>query len=336
MAAFFQFRVAAAIKAAMPDPSFNLPLIVFLDRASLRTDIELRRPAHPHRWIEHQRTTPDEVAGRLAGAAVAVTNKAPITRATLAACPGLRLVAVAATGVDVVDLAAAAEHGVRVMNVPGYAAESVAEHVFALALALRRAIIPHRQEVLDGGWTRAPGFCLLAAPIQDLAGSTLGIVGAGAIGGRAAELGRAFGMQVLLAERPGAAPRDGRVAFDEVLQRADILSLHCPSTDETRGLIGAEALARMKPGAILVNTARGDLVDEAALLAALEAGRIGGAGLDVAAHEPPPAGSTILKLAARPDVIVTPHVAWASAQASRLLLDRLTANIEAFLGEREG
>lgn len=310
-------------------------LIVFLDRASLRTDIELRLPSIPHRWVEHQRTRPDQVAERLRGASIAITNKAPITRGTLQACPELQLVAVAATGVDIVDLAAAEEHGVKVMNVPGYAAESVAEHVFALVLELRRAISAHRQAVRDGAWTRSAGFCLLAAPMQDLKGSVLAIVGAGDIGRRTAEIGRAFGMQVILAERPGAEPRAGRVRFEAALEQADVLSLHCPSTSATRGMIGREALARMKPTAILVNTARGDLVDEAALLEALEQGRLGGAGLDVAAAEPPPEGASILKLAARPNVVVTPHVAWASAQACRLLLDRLIDNIERFVRERD-
>lgn len=310
-------------------------LIVFLDRASLRADIPMRRPAAPHRWVEHERTAPGEVAGRLAGATVAITNKAPISRRTLEACPQLKLVAVAATGVDIVDLAAAAEHGVTVMNVPGYAAESVAEHVLALILSLRRAIGAHQAAVADGGWTRAAGFCLLVSPIEDLAGSTLGVVGSGAIGDRVAELGRAFGMEVLKAERPGAdAVRPGRTPFEEVLARADVLTLHCPSTPQTRGLIGREALARMKPTALLINTARGDLVDEAALIEALEGGRLGGAGLDVAATEPPPAGAPILRLAARRDVVVTPHVAWASGQASRALVERVVVNIETFLAGR--
>jgi glycerate dehydrogenase len=312
-------------------------VIVFLDRATLRADVPLRRPGFPHRWIEHARTRPDEVADRLAQATIAITNKAPIGRAELDAARRLQLVAVAATGTNSIDLDAAAERGVKVMNVAGYAANSAAEHAFTLILALRRGLIAHRGAVLDGSWSRAGQYCCFASPIEDLAGSVLGIVGAGAIGSRTAEIGRAFGMEVLLAERPAAASvRPGRTAFETVLERSDVLSLHCPSTPQTRGLIGREALARMKPGAVLINTARGDLVDEAALLEALEAGRLGGAGLDVAPVEPPPPGALILKLAERPDVIVTPHVAWAGTAAIRTLAERLIDNIETFVRERDG
>jgi glycerate dehydrogenase len=311
-------------------------LIVFLDRATLRADVPLRRPAFPHRWVEHEASRPEEVAARLKGATVAITNKAQIGRRELEAAPQLQLIAVAATGTNVIDLQAAAERGVRVMNVQGYAANSAAEHVFTLILALRRGLIAHRQAVLDGDWTRTRQYCCFAQPIEDLAGAVLGIVGAGAIGARTAEIGRAFGMQVLLAERAGAASvRPGRSAFEQVLADSDVLSLHCPSTAETRGLIGREALARMKPTALLINTARGELVDEAALLEALQAGRLGGAGLDVAAVEPPPDGALILQLAQRPDVIVTPHVAWAGTAAIRTLNERLIDNIERFVAERE-
>jgi glycerate dehydrogenase len=311
-------------------------IIVFLDRATLRSDVPLRRPSFPHRWVEHPRTAPGEVAARIRDASIAITNKAPIGRAELQAAPGLQLIAVAATGTNVVDLEAAAERGVRVMNVAGYAADSAAEHAFALILALRRGLIAHRAAVLDGGWSRAGQYCLHVQPIADLAGSVLGVVGSGAIGARTAEIGRAFRMRVLQAERPGApAVRPGRTAFEQVLETSDVLTLHCPSTPETRGMIGREALARRKPGAILINTARGDLVDESALREALQSGRLAGAGLDVAAVEPPPPGALILQLAARPDVIVTPHVAWAGAQAVRMLNDRLIDNVEAFVRERE-
>jgi glycerate dehydrogenase len=311
-------------------------VIVFLDRATLRRDVQLRRPGFPHRWIEHDRTAPREVAARLTQASIAIPNKAPIRRAELDGAPHLQLIAIAATGTDIVDLEAAAERGVKVMNVAGYAASSAAEHAFTLILALRRGLIAHREAVLDGSWSGAGQYCCFAAPIEDLAGSVLGVVGAGAIGARTVEIGRAFGMEVLLAERPGAASvRSGRTAFESVLARSDVLSLHCPSTPETRGLIGRKALARMKPGAILINTARGDLVDEAALLQALESGRLAGAGLDVAPLEPPPADALILKLAQRPEVIVTPHVAWAGTAAIRALAERLIDNIETFVRERE-
>jgi glycerate dehydrogenase len=311
-----------------PEP----PLIVFLDQASFPETVHIRPPTAPHRWIDYPRTAASEAAARITGASVVITNKVRVDDAAMAGAPCLKLIAVAATGMDNVDQAAAAARGIAVRNVSGYAMAAVAEHAMMLMLALARRLDAHRAVVLDGTWSASPQFCVFAAPMRDLSGLTLGLIGAGAIAEALAERARTFGMRVLLAERRGAAAvRPGRTAFEAVLAQADVISLHCPLTDETRGLINAETLAAVKPGMILINTARGALIDEAALEAALDAGVVAGAGLDVAPTEPPPAGAPILRLAARADVIVTPHVAWASGAAMRTLADKVTATIEGFL-----
>jgi glycerate dehydrogenase len=285
--------------------------------------------------VEHDRTPPEEIPARAAGAEVLVTNKARLPAGVLDRLPGLRLVAVAATGVDHIDLAAAARRGIGVANVAGYAVRTVAEHVLGVLLALRRSLVRYNEAARTGRWSAAPAFCLHDWPIEDLAGSTLGIIGAGQNGQGVARLAQAFGMRVLLAERRGAATaRPGRVGFEQVLREADAITLHVPLTPETRHLIGAPELARMKPDAVLINTARGGVVDEAALLAALRAGRIAGAALDVLATEPPPADHPLLA-ADLPNLIVTPHVAWASRQAQQKLADEVVENIAAFRrGER--
>lgn len=311
------------------------PLIVFLDAASISPGARIRPPASPHRWAEHPRTAAGEVAERIAGARVVITNKVRVDDEAMAAAPHLGLIAVAATGMDNVDVAAAAARGIAVKNVTGYGTSAVAEHAMMLMLALARQLEPHRAAVLDGTWSASPQFCVFAAPMRELAGMRLGLIGAGAIAGALAERARAFGMEVALAERRGARPRPGRAAFEAVLGECDVISLHCPLTDETRNLLDQRTFAAMKPGMLVINTARGALVDEAALEAALDGGVVAGAGLDVAPAEPPPPGSAILRLAARPNVIVTPHVAWASAGAVRALADQVTANIEAFLERGE-
>jgi glycerate dehydrogenase len=273
------------------------------------------------------------VAERLAGATIAITNKVPLRAQVLERLPGLRLIAVAATGVDCVDWAWCHAHGITVCNIRGYAVRSVAEHVLMLMLALRRQLPALQADLRAGAWQRADAFCLLDRPIADLGGATLAIVGAGELGRAVARTGAALGMEVLLAERRGAEPRPGRVPFEEALTRADVLSLHCPLTPETRGLVGAAELAAMKPGAILINTARGALVDADALLTALAEGRLGGAGIDVLPEEPPRHGHPLLE-ANLPNLIVTPHVAWASASAMQALADQLIDNMEAFVAGR--
>lgn len=307
--------------------------IVFLDRATLLAD--LRIPDFDHAWVELPACAADQVAEQLWRATIAITNKAPITRAVLDASPKLRLIAVAATGTNNVDLEACRERGIAVCNIRGYARHTVPEHVFMLLLALRRNLLAWRATVQQGGWQQAEQFCLFDHEIHDLHGSTLGLIGYGNVGAGVERLAQAFGMQVLIAERKGAAEiRPGRVAFDEVLARADQISLHTPLTEDTRGLIGAREFGLMKRSAMLINTARGGVVDEAALVSALKTRRIAGAGFDVLSLEPPSQGNPLLDLNL-PNFLLTPHVAWSSREAMQALADQLIDNIEAFVRGEE-
>ena len=311
----------------------SMERIVFLDRASLRAT--LRTPAFAHAWVDHASTAPTETEARLEGASVAVVNKVKLPGDVLARLPNLRLVACAATGTDNVDLGWCRAHGLAVTNIQGYAVSAVPEHVFMLVLALRRRLLSYRADVAAGRWQRAESFCFFDHPIRDLAGATLGLIGRGTLGRAVERLATAFGMRVLWGERKGAGlVRDGYVPFGELLARSDVLSLHCPLTPETRGMLGLEELRAMKPSAVLINTARGGVVDEAALARALREGWIAGAGLDVLSQEPPRDGNPLLELDL-PNLILTPHVAWASEQAMQTLADQLIDAIEAFVrGER--
>lgn len=302
--------------------------IVFLDRDSLIA--ELRMPAFPHRWRDYPATAPEQVVERLRGATIAITNKVALREAALAQLPELELIAIAATGTDNVDLGYCHARGIRVANIRNYAVHTVPEHVFMMILALKRSLLGFRQDLADGHWQRAEQFCLFTQPIHDLHGATLGIVGRGALGRAVGRLGEAFGMRVRYAEQKGAAAvREGYAPFDEVLGAADVLTLHLPLTSATRNLIGEAELARMKRSAVLINTARGGLVDEAALARALVEGRLAGAGFDVLSVEPPRAGNPLLALDL-PNFILTPHVAWSSREAMQGLADQLVDNIEAF------
>ena len=302
-----------------------------LDAESLGPDLDhTRLEACVDAWDWYARTAPEEVAARIAPAAVVVTNKVALDAHAFAAAPHLRLVCVAATGVNNIDLDAAAHHGVTVCNATGYATPAVVQHTFALMLALATRLEAYHHAVRAGAWSRAPHFCLLDYPIQELAGATLGIVGHGELGRAVAALGRALGMDVQIAARPGSAtaPPD-RVAFPELLARADVLSLHCPLTEATQGLIDGRALAAMKPTGLLINTARGGLVDAPALAGALQRGDIAGAGIDVLEREPPPRNHPLLAEAI-PNLIVTPHCAWGTGAARQRLVTQIAANIEAF------
>ena len=309
---------------------------VFLDLASVdRGDLDL---AALHQaaasWATYAQTPAELTAARIGDAAVAVTNKVVIDRAVMAGCPGLRLICVAATGTNNVDLEAARERGIAVCNVTGYATPSVVQHVLALMLALTTRLAEHAAAAQDGRWAASDLFCVLDFPFRELAGKTLGIVGYGELGRGVARVAEAFGMSVLVAQRPGAPPQEGRLPLDELLARSDVVTLHVPLADNTRGLIGERELALMRPDALLIDTARGGIVDEAALIAALRAGRLGGAGVDVLAVEPPRGGSPLLE-ALPPNLIVTPHVAWASRESRQRLLDGVARNIEAFCAGRE-
>jgi glycerate dehydrogenase len=306
--------------------------IVFLDRSTIAPQIRLRRPRFEHELIEHERTAPDEVAARLAGASVAIINKVPLTAGALERLPELRLVAVAATGTDCIDKPYCEAHGIAVANIRGYAVNTVPEHTFALILALRRSIVAFRDDVLSGAWQKAGQFCFFNHPIRDLAGARLGIIGEGVLGQRVAELARAFGMVPMFAAHKG---RSGLgplyTPWPEVLETSDIITLHSPLTAETRGMIAMPEFRAMKRRPLIVNTARGGLVDENDLVRALDEGLISGAGFDVVTGEPPSPDNPLMRAAGRPNVILTPHVAWASDEAQQALADQLMDNIENFV-----
>ncbi len=310
--------------------------IVFLDRATFAGSVSFAASAvHELAWRDYAHTPVQQVLERVQDAKVVITNKVRLSGDVIAACRQLKLIVAAATGVDHIDLEAARQREIAVCNVRGYAVHSVPEHVFAMLFALRRNILRYSNAVHAGDWSRAETFCLLAYPIDDLAGATLGVFGGGVLGQAVSRLGAAFGMNVLLAEqREAKAVRAGRTPFEDVLAQADVVTLHLPLNPATRNLIGAAELARMKPGAILINTARGGVVDEKALLDALRAGRLGGACLDVLSEEPPPEDHPLV-IANLPNLIITPHVAWASRQAQQCLADEVAENIAAFFrGER--
>lgn len=303
--------------------------IVFLDRNSLIAN--MRVPSFAHDWVDFEQTRPEDVVARLQDASIVITNKVKLPGEFLAQTPGVKMIAVAATGTDNVDLGYCREHGIVVSNIRGYAVDTVPEHAFMMMLALRRNLIGWREDVHAGLWQQADQFCLFTRPVNDLHGSTLGLVGYGSLGRGMRKLAEAFGMKVLVAEHKAAAvPREGYTAFDTVLREADVISLHTPLTAETRHMISTREFGLMKPSALLINTARGNLVDEAALIEALQSGRIGGAGFDVLAVEPPREGNPLLDLDL-PNFILTPHVAWSSREAMQTLADQLVDNIEAFV-----
>lgn len=306
--------------------------IVQLEAGSLIATV--RRPLGAHDWVEYEKTSPAQVVERLAGAQIAITNKVPIDAAAVDVLPDLKMVAVSATGTNNVDLAACQRRGIVVANIRGYAAHTVPEHVFAMLLALSRNLFAWRETLQAGAWQRAEQFCLFNHPIRDLHGATLGLIGSGALGDGVARLGEAFGMRILRAERKGATRvRPGYTPFGQVLAEADAISLHCPLTPETQHLIDADALRAMKPSALLINTARGGIVDEAALAQALREGWIAGAGFDVLSAEPPADDHPLLAadLLALPNFMLTPHVAWSSRPAMQALADQLIDNIDAFM-----
>lgn len=304
--------------------------IVFLDRDTLAPSVRLREPNFPHELVTYDRTKPADVAGRIADADIVITNKAPVREDALAGAPKLKVIAVAATGTDIVDVAAAAKRGVVVTNIRNYAINTVPEHTFALILALRRSIIPYRASVQAGRWIDAAQFCYFDYPIRDLANSTLGVIGDGVLGKAVADLGRAFGMKVLFSTYKGTTGMGPLYTpFEDVLRQSDIITLHCPLMPSTRNLIGDPEFALMEKKPLLINTSRGGLVDEEALARALRSGQIAGAGFDVVTTEPAPMDNPLMKLLDLPNFILTPHVAWASEEAMQGLADQLVGNIEA-------
>ncbi len=304
---------------------------VFLDFSSLHPadlDISALR-ALPLELVLHETTDASAAISRLQNATIAISNKVVIDAGVMAACPALRFIAITATGTNNVDKNAAAERGIGVANVTAYGTQAVAQHSFALLLALSNKLTDYSRDAVNGRWSQSSSFCLSDYPVRDLAGSTLGIIGYGELGRAMAKLAQAFGMQVLVAEGEAGAQAD-RLPLQEVLARADVISLHGLLTARTEKIINAKTLAQMKPGALLINTARGGLVDEAALAAALRSGHLGGAGLDVLSVEPPPPDHPLLA-ADIPNLLITPHCAWISRAARQRLLDTTVDNSRHFI-----
>ncbi|WP_166141106.1 D-2-hydroxyacid dehydrogenase [Methylosinus sp. RM1] len=299
--------------------------IVFLDRETL--DANLRKPNFPHDYTEYAQSSPADVVERLKGATIAITNKVPLREETLKQLPDLKLIAVAATGTDVIDKAYTTANGITVSNIRNYAYNTLPEHVIALIFALRRNLVNYVDSVRRGRWQEANQFCYFDYPIYDIAGSTLGIIGYGALGKSIATRAEALGMKLLIND---VVPGPGIVDIPTILREADVVTLNLPLTPQTKNLIGAKELASMKKTSIIINTARGGIVDEQALADALRNGVIAGAGFDVLTVEPPKQGNILLDPTI-PNLIVTPHVAWASKEAMQVLADQLIDNVDAFV-----
>ncbi len=303
--------------------------VAFLDRNSLKAN--LRKPSFDHEWVEYEQTLPSEVVERLKGVTVAITNKVPIRSESLNQLPDLKFIAVAATGYDVIDINTCKEKNIGVSNIRNYAVHTVPEHTFSLILSLKRNLVAYRADVLAGRWQNHDQFCFFDYPIGDLAGSTIGIFGEGVLGQGTAKIAKAFGMNVLFADHP--PPKAPEVTFtdpEEIFQKSDIISLHCPLTESSKNFIGLNEFKKMKKTAILINTARGGLVNEDDLVVALNEGLIAGAGFDVLTKEPPKNGNPLLNVKMH-NFILTPHVAWASDGAMQFLADQLIDNVECFI-----
>ena len=308
--------------------------IVFLDRTSIPASHDIPRPSFPHTWTEYDRTLPEETFERSKDADIVVTNKVVFDRELLSRLPKLKLIAITATGTNNIDLDAAKDLGITVKNVPGYSSVAVPEHVLGMIFSLKHSFIGyHRDQVTSDRWATCGQFCYTDYPITDVRGATLGVFGKGCLGTEVGRLAQLLGMNVLYAEHKGASQiREGYTEFETVLKQADIVTLHCPLTDTTKNLINAETLALMKQTAYLINTGRGLLVDEAALLEALENGKIAGAALDVLVKEPPEKDNPLIQAAKRlPNLLITPHIAWASDSAVTTLVNKVAQNIEDFV-----
>ncbi|RDE67711.1 2-hydroxyacid dehydrogenase [Aggregatibacter segnis] len=308
--------------------------IVFLDRTGIPASHDIPRPSFPHTWTEYDRTLPEETFERTKDADIVVTSKVVFDRELLSRLPKLKLIAITATGTNNIDLDAAKDLGIAVKNVTGYSSVTVPEHVLGMIFSLKHSLIGyHRDQVTSDRWATCGQFCYTDYPITDVRGATLGVFGKGCLGTEVGRLAQLLGMNVLYAEHKGASQiREGYTEFETVLKQADIVTLHCPLTDTTKNLINAETLALMKPTAYLINTGRGPLVDETALLEALENGKIAGAALDVLVKEPPEKDNPLIQAAKRlPNLLITPHIAWASDSAVTTLVNKVAQNIEDFV-----
>ena len=308
--------------------------IVFLDSTGIPASHRIPSFSFPHQLTEYAHTAAEQVLERAKDADIIITSKVILDREILSQLSKLKLIAVTATGTNNIDLMAAKALGITVKNVTGYSSVTVPEHVIGMIYALKHRLIDyHRDQLLTERWATCGQFCYVDYPISDVQGSTLGIIGRGCIGNEVARLAQAVGMRILFAEHQHATTiREGYTAFDEVLEQADVISLHCPLTPQTEQLINAKTLALMKPNACLINTGRGGLINEADLLQALQSGKLAGAALDVLVKEPP-ASDDALWLAAKtqPNLLITPHVAWASDSALTTLVNKVAQNIEEFV-----
>ncbi|OOF87734.1 2-hydroxyacid dehydrogenase [Rodentibacter ratti] len=309
--------------------------IVFLDSTAIPKHIPIPRPNFEHEWIEYPHTSATQTIERAKDADIVITSKVIFDRKTLEQLPKLKLIAITATGTNNVDLIAAKELGIEVKNVTGYSSVTVPEHVMGLIFSLKHSLAGWLRDQTSAKWGESQQFCYFDYPITDVRDSTLGIVGKGCLGSEVGRLAKVLGMNVLYAEHKDATTcREGYTPFNEVLKQADILTLHCPLTQTTENLINAETLSQMKKGAFLINTGRGPLVDESALLNALTSGHLGGAALDVMIKEPPEKDNPLI-LAAKtmPNLIITPHIAWASDSAVTTLVKKVTQNMEDFVAQ---
>ncbi|MCK8949567.1 2-hydroxyacid dehydrogenase [Haemophilus influenzae] len=307
--------------------------IVFLDSTAIPKHISIPRPSFEHTWTEYDHTSSAETIERAKDADIVITSKVIFDRETLKQLPKLKLIAITATGTNNVDLVATKEMGIAVRNVTGYSSTTVPEHVIGLIFSLKHSLAGWLRDQREAKWAESKQFCYFDYPITDVRGSTLGVFGKGCLGTEVGRLANAVGMKVLYAEHKDATVcREGYTPFDEVLKQADIVTLHCPLTETTKNLINAETLSKMKKGAFLINTGRGPLIDELALVDALKTGHLGGAALDVMVKEPPEKDNPLI-LAAKtmPNLIITPHIAWASDSAVTTLVGKVMQNIEEFV-----
>ncbi|TNH09548.1 2-hydroxyacid dehydrogenase [Testudinibacter sp. TR-2022] len=306
--------------------------IVHLDSSSLPKHIPIPRPNIEHQWIAYEATDPQQTLERLQDADVAVTNKVVIDKTLMQQLPKLKLIAVTATGTNNVDLDAAKALGIMVKNVAGYSSVCVPEHVIGMIFALKHSLMGWYRDQLTDRWVDNKQFCYFDYPLTDVRNSVIGIFGKGNLGSEVGRLASAVGMKVLYAEHKDATTcREGYTPFNDVLAQADFVTLHCPLTPTTQNLINTETLALMKKGAFLINTGRGPLVDENALVAALKSGQLGGAAIDVMIKEPPEKGNVVMEAAKiLPNLLVTPHIAWAADSAVEILVGKVRDNIEQF------
>ena len=307
--------------------------IVFLDSTAIPKHISIPRPSFEHTWTEYDHTSSAETIERAKDADIVITSKVIFDRETLKQLPKLKLIAITATGTNNVDLVAAEEMGIAVRNVTGYSSTTVPEHVIGLIFSLKHSLAGWLRDQREAKWAESKQFCYFDYPITDVRGSTLGVFGKGCLGTEVGRLANAVGMKVLYAEHKDATVcREGYTPFEEVLRQSDIVTLHCPLTETTKNLINAETLSKMKKGAFLINTGRGPLIDELALVDALKTGHLGGAALDVMVKEPPEKDNPLI-LAAKtmPNLIITPHIAWTSDSAVTTLVGKVMQNIEEFV-----